>query len=61
VPGAKSKDLFIRDEDVQVLHGFESRSAAETYLKSRLFEKDIVTELAPLLKGAPEIRIYESA
>ena len=24
VPGAKSKELLVRDEDVQVLHGFET-------------------------------------
>ena len=24
IPGAETKDLLIRDEDVQVLHGFDS-------------------------------------
>ena len=58
VPGAKSKELLMRDDDVQVLHGFASKAQAEAYLKSDLFTKDVVTELSPLLKSAPEVRIY---
>ena len=57
--GAKSKELLVRDEDVQVLHGFDSRAAAESYLKSRLFGNDVVGELKPYLMADPEIRIYE--
>jgi len=60
VPGARSKQLLIRDEDVQVLHGFESRIAAESYLRSKLFSEDIVTALKPLLVTGPDIRIYEA-
>src|SRR5574342_796184 len=37
IPGAESKELLIREEDVQVLHGFDSRASAESYLKSALF------------------------
>lgn len=59
IPGAESKELLLRDEDVQVLHGFNSRAAAESYLDSELFTADIVTELKPLLEAAPEIRVYE--
>jgi quinol monooxygenase YgiN len=59
VPGAGSKDLLIRDEDVQVLHSFDSRASAENYLASPLFAKDVVSELKPLLAAEPEIRIYE--
>lgn len=59
VPGAKSKDLLLREEDVQVLHGFDSQASAESYLESKLFAKDVVGELAPYLKAPPEIRIYE--
>lgn len=58
VQGTKSKDLLVRDEDVQVLHGFDSVSDAQVYLKSDIFNNDVVTELAPLLEAAPEIRIY---
>ena len=59
--GAKSKELLIRDEDVQVLHGFSSSTQAEAYLKSDMFTKDVVRELKPYLKAAPEIRIYSNA
>jgi len=59
IPGAESKDLLLRDEDVQVLHSFDSRASAESYLASEMFANDIVCELKPLLQAAPEIRIYE--
>lgn len=59
VPGAESKDLLLREEDVQVLHSFDSRASAESYLQSRLFGTDVVTELKPYLMADPEIRIYE--
>ncbi|PSK66615.1 hypothetical protein B0E53_01415 [Micromonospora sp. MH33] len=61
VPGAISKQLLVRAEDVQVLHGFETRAAAQAYLSSDLFTKDVVAGLSPLLKAEPEIRIYETA
>ena len=60
VPGAQSKALLVRKEDVQVLHGFSSMEAAESYLKSDLFNKDVVSALTPLLDAAPEIRLYEA-
>jgi hypothetical protein len=59
VQGAESKNLLIRDEDVQVIHSFDTRSSAEKYLKSKLFGNDIVDELRPLLSADPDIRIYE--
>jgi len=59
VRGAESKELLVRDEDVQVLHNFDSRASAESYLVSNLFANDVVTELKPLLQADPEIRIYE--
>jgi hypothetical protein len=59
VSGAQSKDLLIREEDVQVLHGFDSRASAESYLKSPLFARDVVAELKPYLMADPEVRIYE--
>jgi hypothetical protein len=58
VAGAKSKELLLRDDDVQVLHGFDTAEQAQKYLNSAFFNKDVVGELAPLLQGAPEIRIY---
>ena len=60
-PGAESKDLLVRTEDVQVLHGFDSKANAENYLRSALFQKDVVTALKPCLLADPEIRIYECA
>ena len=60
VAGAESKALLVRAEDVQVLHGFSNREAAESYLKSDLFSNDVVGELGPLLDADPEIRIYEA-
>jgi len=59
IAGAESKDLLLREEDVQVLHGFDSRASAESYLKSALFGNDVVRELKPYLMADPEIRIYE--
>jgi hypothetical protein len=58
VKGAVSKQLLVREEDVQVLHGFNNAADAQAYLGSDLFEKDVVTSLKPLLKSAPEVRIY---
>lgn len=60
VPGARSKELLIRDDDVQVLHGFATRKQAEAYLSSELFAKDVVAGLKPLLKADPEVRIYST-
>ena len=61
IHGATSKDLLLRSEDVQVLHGFESEAEATAYLSSALFENDVVRELKPYLQSAPEIRIYSTA
>jgi len=61
VAGAKSKDLLVRDEDVQVLHGFDSVAHAKEYLVSDLFTGDVVGELAPLLKDDPDIRVFDVA
>lgn len=60
IAGAKSKELLLRDEDVQVLHGFATKKQAEAYLTSDLFAKDVVSALKPLLKANPEIRIYSA-
>lgn len=60
VAGAKSKELLVRDEDVQVLHGFASNEAANAYLQSDLFNSDVVGALKPLLDAAPDVRIYQS-
>ncbi len=61
IEGAKSKDLLIRDEDVQVLHGFSSEDDARAYLSTEIFSNDVVGELKSLLEADPEIRIYSVA
>ncbi|MBT1539353.1 hypothetical protein B7R78_0020365 [Ralstonia solanacearum] len=62
VTGAQSKAaLLVRDEDVQVLHGFDSKDNAQAYLQSALFNTDVVSHLSPLLSDAPDVRIYQIA
>ena len=61
VAGAESKELLIRDEDVQVLHGFASEDDAQAYLTTEIFSHDVVSELKPLLEADPEIRVYSVA
>lgn len=58
VNGAISKELLIRTDDVQVLHGFKTQADAEAYLKTELFNIDVVTALKNYLQASPEIRIY---
>ncbi|AVV40727.1 hypothetical protein C6376_04045 [Streptomyces sp. P3] len=60
IPGARSKELLVRDEDVQVLHGFTSVGEARAYLDTDLFRQDVVGGLAPLLAADPEVRIYDT-
>ncbi len=61
IAGAMSKELLVRDEDVQVLHGFASEENARAYLTTEIFSNDVVNELKPLLEADPEIRIYSVA
>ncbi len=61
IKGATSKELLLRTEDVQVLHGFESEADAQAYLSSELFENDVVRELKPYLESNPEIRVYSAS
>jgi len=58
IHGAKSKAMLVRDEDVQVLHGFDTLQNANAYLQSELFTTDVVGGLKPLLAAEPDIRIY---
>lgn len=61
ITGATSKSLLVREDDVQVLHGFDTVENAQAYLSSELFTKDVVGGLSPLLQADPEIRVYETA
>lgn len=58
IKGARSKELLIRKEDVQVLHGFTSVKNAENYLNSDLFQYNVVKYLKPYMTDDPDIRIY---
>ena len=58
VKGAVSKELLVRDEDVQVLHRFVTDQDAWAYLSSGLLLQEIMPELTPLTEGEAEIRIY---
>jgi len=59
--GAKSKELLINEEDLQVLHRFDSIENANAYLASALFNQDVVTALQPLLQSPPVVRLYAIA
>lgn len=61
IKGALTKDLLIRDEDVQVLHGFDSAENAQAYLSSELFQNDVFVGLKPLWDTDPEVKIYTVA
>lgn len=61
IKGAQTKNLLVRDEDVQVLHGFETVKDAQAYLESDLFNKDVVEALKTFLQAEPDIRIYDVA
>jgi hypothetical protein len=61
IAGAKSKELLVRDDDVQVLHGFDNEANARAYLQSDLFSSDVVGALKPLLAADPDVRIYQAA
>ena len=61
IDGALTKNLLIREEDVQVLHGFDSVEHAKAYLESKLFQNDVFIGLKPLWEKDPEIKIYTVA
>lgn len=61
VRGALTKELLIREEDVQVLHGFDSADHAAGYLNSEMFQNDVFVGLKPLWSAEPEVRIYSVA
>ena len=55
---ALSKNLLVRDEDIQVLHGFDSLENAKAYLESEMFKNDVFVGLQPLWSKNPDIKIY---
>ena len=58
IEGAVSKNLLIRTEDMQVLHGFDSVEHAQNYLQSDMFKNDVFVGLQPLWKQDSDVRIY---
>lgn len=58
INGAVTKELLIRDQDVQVLHGFDSFESAKAYLESKMFNDDVAVGLKPLWQANPDIKIY---
>lgn len=61
IEGALTKDLLIRDEDVQVLHGFDSAEHAQAYHSSEMFQNDVFVGLKPLWDADPDVKIYTVA
>lgn len=61
IKGAVSKELLIRDEDVQVLHGFDNEENAKAYLNSDMFKNDVFVGLQPLWSADPTVNIYTVA
>lgn len=61
INGALTKNLLVREDDVQVLHGFDSVENAQAYLSSELFQNDVFVGLKPLWDADPEVRIYTVA
>ena len=61
IPGALTKELLIRGEDVQVLHGFDSAEHARDYLDSEMFKNDVFVGRKPLWSAEPDVKIYSVA
>ena len=59
VEGAFTKECLIRDEDVQVIHGFDSLEHAKAYLDTELFTTKVAPGLQPTWAADPDIRFYE--
>lgn len=53
--------MLVRDEDVQVLHGFDSVENAKAYLESEMFQNDVFVGLKDLWKQQPDVKIYAVA
>ena len=56
---ALTKECLIRDEDVQVIHGFDSMEHAKAYLETDLFKTKVAPGLQPTWAADPDIRFYE--
>ncbi len=61
IEGATSKEMLVCNEDVQVLHGFDSQEHAAANLESEMYTKHVASGLAPYFQADPEIRIFTVA
>jgi len=52
VAGVETRALLERDDDVQVLHGFDTVASAKAYLAIELFTHDVFVALKPLVLDA---------
>jgi hypothetical protein len=59
--GSANDSPLLRDEDVQVLHDFHSKDAAEAWRESPLFWCDVVDARASLRDAPPDVRVYTAA
>ncbi len=59
IKGALTKELLIRNEDVQVIHGFDSMDHAKAYLETDMFKNDVFVGLKPTWAADPDVRFYE--
>ena len=60
IAGALTKGLLVRDEDVQVIHGFDSMEHAKAYLETDMFKNDVFVGLKPTWAAEPDVRFYEA-
>lgn len=61
IHGARTKDLVIRNEDVQILHSFNSVEDAVGFLSSEMFQKAVFIDLQPYWNDELNVRIYTAA
>ena len=58
IEGALTKELLVRDEDVQVIHGFDTMEHAQAYLETDMFQNDVFVGLKPTWSADPDVRFY---
>ena len=61
IHGARTKDLVIRNEDVQILHSFNSVEDAVGFLSSEMFQRAVFIDLQPYWNDELNVRIYTAA
>ncbi len=59
IPGAVSKNLLLRREDLAILHGFDTAENAEAYLHSDLYG-ELLRQLADYQEENPVAALYNT-